>query len=83
MSVNVFGDTNFLKMVEDGLKEHVNKQLGDHLTESLVADFKKNIEPIVKETVESITLKGLRSMLDCIEMQQKLDIAFHWTDKKD
>ena len=70
--------TDIVSILEHGVLSKIHTQLYDAIMEDILQEFKQKAEPIVKEKVESITLKNLEYFKNYLNFTDEIAVYFKW-----
>jgi predicted small metal-binding protein len=73
-------DFNMVTMLGDSLEARLKETVLGEVMDSLIKDFKSKAEPLVKEEVEKISLKHVKSFTDMTAIRDELIVHLKWED---
>lgn len=80
-------DRNKQTVFVDILKQHLEQQVKDTLTNDitndLIEEFKKKIEPEIKEMVEHVSFEKIELLRNHLDLDEHLKIYLKWRDHPD
>jgi len=73
---------NIAKVYEEHLKSSLIEAVTKNIVDSMVADFKKDAEKLVRAEAEKISLAGAEIFNTHEDFRQQFAIYLRWTDEK-
>lgn len=74
---------NIAKVYQDHLKSSLVEAVTKNIVESMVDDFRKNVEIIVKKEAEKISIEGLEIFQTHTDFREQFAIYLKWTDERE
>ena len=69
---------NIIDILKDNLLRQLKPILVDEVTDELLIGIRKDVEEMVKDKVEELTLQGIESYRDVQDLEDQLRISFEW-----
>lgn len=75
MAINKIDDYRFVEIVRTELENKIHKFVEDQIVKAELKKFEEKLRPLVKETVEKVTLEGVNRMADFHEIAIQIQYA--------
>lgn len=69
---------NFIKMTETMLLTTIKERVVDSIVNKMVADFKEKAEQEVRQEVEKLSIEGVKSFRDMVNLRDEFKVYCEW-----